>query len=263
MGKTTITTDLQLFGKVLANDTEVSGNMLFRSRAKQDFKDVSFGSMNGFYALDNQKAPITNIENAKDAVSSWTPRFNPSAVIQSICWSSTLRIFCAVGTNKAYTSPDGINWTTSDISSNASLAYRDVVWAPELNTFCAVATGSTSANSSVALSSNGTTWNTNVTHSGSNGFYSVSWSPELKMFNAIGFDSTSPANGFMYSYDGLTWTSINPGNTYYSGVWANSLKRFVFIQTNGTISLGTYDGKNFTVTFIPLQNAFTITVLQN
>jgi hypothetical protein len=257
MGKTTVSNDLQLFGKVFANDTEVSGNMLFRSRVKQDFKDASYSSMNGFYALDHMKAPVTSIENVKDAVSTWTPRYNPSAVINGICWSSTLRIFCAVGTNKAHTSPDGINWTTTDISSNVALIYRDVVWVPELNTFCAVASGSTTANSLVALSSNGTTWNTNTTHTAThiNGFYSISWSPELKMFNVIGNNNNTPANGFMYSYDGITWTTVQSGGNFYSGVWANSLKKFTFISTSGGLSNGTSNGQSFFGLWLTLQNS--------
>ena len=251
MGKTTITNDLQLLGKVLANDTEVTGNMLFSSRVKQDYKDASYSSMNGFYALDHQKAPVTNIENAKKAISTWSAVYNPNATVSTVCWSTTLRIFCAVGRNKAYTSPNGMNWTVSDICSNTALNYVDVVWAPELLIFCAIArsTALDLSRNLIATSTNGVSWNRNITHeavedviNANGGLSGIAWSPELRMFNVTG---TFGVNKFLYSYDGINWTSQNSPSNYYMVVWARDLKCFIFSNQFGNMQFGNSTGTGF------------------
>lgn len=59
----------------------------------------------------------------------------PEGKWRAVCWSSELRLFCAVGDNKAATSPDGATWTERAIPSGNK---HSVGWSRKLRIFCAV-----------------------------------------------------------------------------------------------------------------------------
>jgi hypothetical protein len=74
----------------------------------------------------------------------WTARTLPFADNGwlGITWSNELKLFLAVGSvgsNRAISSPDGINWTVRPI--DATYSWSSVVWSPEQSNFVAVADG--------------------------------------------------------------------------------------------------------------------------
>lgn len=86
----------------------------------------------------------------------WTLRSTPATTgfIQSMAWSPTLNLFCAVAntnTVRCITSPDGITWTARTIPSRE---WRNIAWSPELSLFCALSYDGASA----AQSADGITW---------------------------------------------------------------------------------------------------------
>jgi hypothetical protein len=250
VGKTTIGNDLQLFGKILTSTSQVVGNLVFNNRPSQNYQDPSFNSMTGYYALDHEKAPVVNYEVAKQAISSWTARYNPGVAMGKVCWSSKLMIFCAVGSTNSYVSSDGITWSSYLIQ--AGITYNDVVWSNELNIFCAVGqSGILDSENLIATSPNGTVW-TIQTHNpveSVGGLKAIEWSPELKIFNATGSFQT---NGFQTSYDGITWASLNAMGNTGAIVWANSLKYFIISSTSGNFGIGNSQGTSYSSVYSPL-----------
>jgi UDP-3-O-[3-hydroxymyristoyl] glucosamine N-acyltransferase len=249
IGKTTVGNDLQLFGKLITTNTQVSGNLIYTNRPSQDYLDPSFNSMKGYYALDNEKVPLVNYEVAKQVIANWTARYNPGVTISSVIWCSKLMIFCAVGSGNSYISSDGITWTSSVIQEG--ITYNDVAWSNELNLFCAVGQ-SNIANSTnlIATSPNGITW-TVQTHppvQASSGLKSIDWSPEYKIFNVVGYYNT---NGFQRSYDGINWTALGSNGNGTSVVWASALKRFMLTNTGGGMGIGFNQGTDYYSNFNP------------
>jgi hypothetical protein len=129
------------------------------------------------------------------------------SIWNSVAYSSTLRIFVAVG-------------STNGGSSSGS------AWVPE-----PPGAPSWSA-ASPSLASVG----------GSSEWTSVSWSPEAGMFIAVGYVSGSTAGIGAYSRDGKSWYTLNPpisslfGSKYIT--WSSSLKLWAIISGSGGIAPG-------------------------
>jgi hypothetical protein len=122
----------------------------------------------------------------------------------SVCWSTTLNIFCAVaysGTgNRVMTSPDGINWTSR--TSAADNEWRSVCWSPYLNMFCAVASSGTNR---AMTSPDGITWTArSTTHNYD--WQCVIWAANLNRFVAV--SSTGATSHVITSTNGTTWTLV-------------------------------------------------------
>ena len=230
------------------NSIDQSGNWTFQnittnSRIYQNISgginDLSWSSVNGYYALAKDAYPALNPLSSGDlAVKTWIGRVsaNETNSWRSICWSPQLRIFVAVagtGTNRVMTSPDGITWT-GRLSSNESHYWSSVCWSPELRLFVAVSFGGWA--DQAMTSSNGITWTTRVTPPG--GWWSVCWSPERGIFVAVARTNTK----VMTSSDGITWTartSANETNVWYSVCWSPQLGIFVAVAQYGSSSTET------------------------
>jgi hypothetical protein len=127
---------------------------------------------------------------------------------QAICWSSELRLFCALGAsgtgNRVMTSPDGRNWSLGVSPSDSS--WGAVVWAKELGIFLAISFDSLAA---IGISRDGKTW----TQTSTSLFYFISyynrvvWSSKLKLFAVNAYRTTDGRSCLFTSPDGLTWTT--------------------------------------------------------
>ena len=152
---------------------------------------------------------------------------------QSVCWSDTLGLFCAVaasGTgNRVMTSPDGIAWTAR--SSAADNNWRSVCWAAELGLFCAVS--DTGTGNRVMTSPDGITWSSHAA-AVDNDWRAICWSAELGLFCAVSI--TGAGNRVMTSADGVTWTSRTSAadNTWQSLCWSAELGLFCAVGDSGT-----------------------------
>ena len=236
-GKTTIGNDLQLYGKLITNKTEITGGVVFKNRVRQDYNDLSFTSLslNGYYALDHEKAPIVDYDRAKSAVSNWTSQYSPGRDLYNIVWSPGLKIFCSVGGPNSYISSNGITWTSSII--DALNSYSSVVWSPKLGLFCASGyITSTGATGKIAYSYDGISW-TNATYNTPiiERIRSIAWSPDVNMFVAVTYNNTTTA--ISYSFDGINWTSYGGTPNFTRVIWVSSIKLFIAITTAGTIKL--------------------------
>lgn len=118
-----------------------------------------------------------------------------------VCWSPKLAIWVGVTTNAAFTSPDGITWTSRTMTSPQ---WCRVTWAPELELFCAIAqTDGGATGKMVSTSPDGITW-TARTASFNTTWQGLCWAPALGLFVAV---ASSGATRVMTSPDGINWTN--------------------------------------------------------
>ena len=111
------------------------------------------------------------------ATGQWTERMMLDEKWRAVCWSPEQGLFCAVGGNKAATSPDGVTWTEHPMPEGK---WRAVCWSLELHLFCAV------GDNKAATSPDGATWTERAIPSGNK--HSVGWSGKLRIFCAVGDD---------------------------------------------------------------------------
>src|SRR5690606_30085838 len=108
-----------------------------------------------FCAVANTGDADKRIMTSPDGVN-WTTQTSPNASGAgvhcdggSIVWAKELGLFVGVsainfggsGTDRVFTSPDGVNWTTR--SSATATAWRSLCWSPEVGLLVAVADSGT------------------------------------------------------------------------------------------------------------------------
>ena len=117
------------------------------------------------------------------------PAYATTYAMNSVCWSSNLQKFVAVGSNFVLESSNAVDW-----ASNANLSvptsahnnyWKSIDWSPSLVQFAAV-----SMDGQLITSSNGVTWTSRDSQapSGGSNFTSVCWSTTCNMF--LGVSST-------------------------------------------------------------------------
>jgi hypothetical protein len=152
--------------------------------------------------------------------------FLPSITWRSICWSSKLQLFVAVGSSSLIISQDGINWSIQTVPAND---WYSVCWSPELSIFVAVS--STGTGNRAITSPDGINW-TSRTPAANNNWSSICWSSTLGLFVAISSNGTT-SNNIMTSVDGINWISrTSPATSAWSSIcWSQELSLFVAVST--------------------------------
>jgi hypothetical protein len=177
-------------------------------------------------SLDGAKRVMTSPDGLN-----WTLRDAASNAVgwDSVCWSSKLGIFCAVGSagsgNRTMTSTTGFTWTSVASAVADSRVWYDVCWSPDREIFCAV------GSSGVMTSPNGTTWTLRTVQTAD--WRSVVWSPQLGLFCAVAMTGTTRIT---ISSNGIDWTGVNPGvsNAYFGVAWSPQLGLFCAVGVNGS-----------------------------
>jgi len=198
---------------------------------------MAYGDSLQFILSNNNVSFILNETGATVAMlggQTWTSRTSASARIwNSVCWSSTLGLFCAVAgdglvATQVMTSPDGITWTPR--TSASARQWRSVCWSPELGLFCAVAMDGVAA-TQVMTSPDGVTW-TSQTSASAQQWRSVCWSPELSLFCAVAANGAVGVQ-VMTSPDGVVWTSHTSASAleWHSVCWSPGLHLFCAVAT--------------------------------
>ena len=169
-----------------------------------------------------------NILYSNDSVT-WTTSYTSANNYNSICWSPELQLFVAVGSvgsQRAITSSNGINWTLRNL--NITNNWTSICWSPELMLFVAVSNNGTNR---IVLSNDGITW-MNYTCP-LNNWTSICWSPELHLFVAVSNSGTN--NRVMTSVDGTIWISRTSAadNDWTSVCWSKHLNLFVAVSNTG------------------------------
>ena len=173
-----------------------------------------------FCAISNNKSYIST-----DGIN-WTSS-STGIVTQSIqstvCWSPKLGKFvCIDSTNyKCYSSTNGNTWTTSYYGRPFSTS---IIWIPDLATFVSSGMITDYNDDSVAISSDGITWN-GVTSITNTSWYSrACWSPELHLYLTGG----NMTGSIVYSYNLINYyTSTFPSGTMLQAfTWSNELGVF-------------------------------------
>lgn len=161
----------------------------------------------------------------------WFAETSQAGSLQSICWSTALSLFVAVGpSGTVQTSPDAITWTSQ--TAAAANNWRSVCWSPDLNLFVAVSSdGSTNQ---VMTSANGIAWTLRASAASSRAWSSVCWSSSLSLFVAVAND-TATTQTVMTSPDGAAWTlrSVATTKGWTSVCWASSLGIFLAVGNSG------------------------------
>jgi len=155
---------------------------------------------------------------------------------RKVPWSKSLGLFVGVGTG-AYSSPDGITWT-----SGSGVTFQSVEWSPDLGLFAALRGSS----ATMYTSTNGTAWVSRAGFPSTLTFRVVSWNATAGVFagacSAASVDSVT-------SSDGIAWALQNtiPAVTWR---WMTvSGGKFVVVATN-TVATSP-DGVVWTLGTIP------------
>ena len=149
----------------------------------------------------------------------------------SVCWSSFLNLFVAVGSgdynsiNRIMTSTNGINWTLRLGTEYNN--WTSVCWAPAINQFIAVAN---SGNNRVMTSVDGINWKTQLCHN--NDWIRVVWSDDFNV--AVAICNNYATSKIMYSTNGSNWIPINTNinKKITSIAWSSDLKQFCLLTDN-------------------------------
>ena len=179
------------------------------------------------------------------------------SVISGIVTATGQTIFVAIsdgGTNRVYTSSDGITWTSRTASN--SNAWQSITYGvPTTGTFAniglfvAVASSVVLSGTSVMTSTDGINWTSRSTTGFDNGWQSITFGKVstgiYSDFNAFVAVSRTGSNRVMVSYDGITWNNTNP-NVNNNQTWSSI--------TYGAPSVGIYQGLG---TFVAIANSGT------
>jgi hypothetical protein len=171
---------------------------------------------------------LTGTLNTSDDGITWTSR--TAAATRnwgSVCWSRSLKLFCAVAytgvDTRVMISNDGITW--SGATAAALNSWVSVIWSEEHQLFVASCSTSTVANQKIMTSPNGTTWTIRSVPTNEN-YYSITYSPQLGRFVACGDIQT---NDIIYSDDGINWSGASISRNIILGevTWSDNLGLFV------------------------------------
>lgn len=192
--------------------------------------------------------PPTSIVTSYDYGKTWisTTPYNTWDAHFSVCWSSELSLFVAVGTN-ILTSSDGSSWVYRQTDNRG---WKSVCWSSELSLFVAV--GDIQDSNDIITSANGIDW-TYRTVPEINTWKTVCWSPELSLFVAAGAIADQLTYGFMTSANGISWqlhsSYINTSCVVTSICWSPELSIFVFGGVSGSDNIVITLSPNLTVLY--------------
>jgi hypothetical protein len=190
-------------------------------------------SLNLFVAVYNG-AFANSVDTSPDGIT-WTNRSAQQGGWQSVCWSTTLSKFVAVGsagsgsTNRVMTSTDGITWTSVAASSNGRF-WKSVVWAAGLTKYVAVASDASSLTGAVMYSADGSAW-TAADASENNSWQSIAFDGT----NLVAVANTG-TNRVMTSTNATAWTnrSAAEANPWANVIWDATNSLFVAVSRTGT-----------------------------
>jgi hypothetical protein len=219
------------------------------SGATANFRTITWSPELGlFVLLPWVTSGSGNYYISRDGIN-WTASGTTTYTWVNACWSSELRLFVAIAFQSKVvgTSPDGINWTITDISSQAGDASAyGIAWSPELRLFVVTTQGGTS--NPVLTSPDGVTW-TARTSAGNSTWNSVCWSSELRLFCSVA--SAGASYRIQTSADGIAWGGVNaPAANSWQGVcWSPEIRLFCAVAGSGTGTRGmtSPDGTNWTI----------------
>lgn len=168
-----------------------------------------------------------NIMTSLDGIT-WTDRTCPGVGgWRSICWSTDLGMFVAVGTSlgsqRVMKSTDGITWTLVTTPANCDKTWIDVKYSTRIRAFFACTTGNPPF---IMYSLDGTTWSLGSVPATTTGGGRLAESGSL-----IVMLNDSDTNHYVTSPDGVNWTQQTDGAFTSSSdavVYSPTLDRFVF-----------------------------------
>jgi hypothetical protein len=235
---------------MLVGNVNIQGNLVVNKRVLQTLKDdVSYNSVNGYYALAENVQPIVSKQTAYDIGQNWQTALSGVLTLLwfTVCWSPELSIFCAgsIGNTigRFMISSDGLNWIPSNVYTGS---WRALCWSPELRLFVAGSQGAEV--DCIKYSSDGLNW-TNATTIAVASWNSVCWSAELGLFCMVAIGST---NRIAISNDGRNWTfsSYITTNGIRSICWSPELGLFCAVMSSGGTSdrvIVSRDGLNWEI----------------
>jgi hypothetical protein len=139
-----------------------------------------------------------NVGTSRDGLT-WTIHtdvLDQNETYRAVRWSPELRLFCVLNRTKAYTSYDGIIWTSAPISAN--IQWWSLCWSSELGLFCVVGPSGT-----IGTSNDGLVWSF-VQLADTREIRDVIWCSALGKFYGI---YRTDVNTVIESSDGVSWTA--------------------------------------------------------
>ena len=244
---------LDLSGDVSFNQNlNVSGNTTFQEAPYQEIdSDISYLSVNGPFGLAKNSLPKQDDQSSKNLIKNSNYDYYDlgAANTTDIANSIELRRLMVVGTNGFYaSSKDGLVWDVCGNTSSNEL--KQIIWVNEQSKFVIIGD-----NGYVALSSDSSNIDSNITIPAVNTLNSIAWSSQLGMYIIVGMSNTSVPFSATSS-DAITWTNntlFNDVEYFTSIVWMPEIKRFIAVGSsspNGGIDqypffISTKDGINW------------------
>lgn len=238
-----LTGDIFVFFQKLLNDAGITANEL------ADDAVNGFQLFQAFLDIQNAISTSAAVSTFKPVITPAIDTSNPVIDIRSIetDGSQYVALNISGGNDRAWTSPDGITWTSRNTPAGLTFI-RDVAWSPDINLFCAVSSGEAGGTGDrIMTSPDGITW-TIRTPAEDEALFGVAWGNGL--FVAVGNDGV----GVQTSPDGITWTvRPNPAALPRFGAVTFADNLFVATGTSGPdIIMTSPDGITWTLRTIPV-----------
>ena len=230
----------------------VSGNSRFKQTPYQEINpDISYLSVNGPFGLAKDLLPKQDDQSSKNLIKNSNYNYFDlgSENTTDIANSIQLRRLMIIGTNGFYaSSKDGLVW---DVCGNTSTnELKQIIWVKEQSKFVIIGD-----NGYVAISSDSSNIDFNITIPAVNTLNSIAWSPQLGMYIIVGMSNSSVAFSATSS-DATTWTNntiFNDVEYFTSIIWIPEINRFIAVGStspNGGIDhypffISTQDGINW------------------
>jgi len=220
---------------VRITSTLVGGNPV--DQLLTSYSDTGLAGASTYYykvvaVVDATTSTAASTEASASTSLSWTNRVGAvtGVHLNGVTWSGTQYVAVG-GTQKIYTSSDGLTWT---LRSSGTQKLNRVIWSG--SQFVAVGGNPVGGSTTILTSPDGVSWTTQPLTGVTGSLSAVAWSGSL--FVAVG--SGNLGNGILTSPDGTTWTAQNSTNTnYLSGViWAGAQ----FIAFGSGVMLTSPDG---------------------
>ena len=210
----------------ISSDGSSWNSVIIASILPNIWQGICYSSEKSEFVITSNGGNYRFLYNSDTTLLNWTlvanPFSSPTANTSNPVYSGPLGNFYSIVQGKGTTSSsDGLNWTTYDVPTIASLPLGVLIWSEELGFFCYVGNGFSMISFDII------NWIPSTSFLPSGNFYGGCWSAEIGLFCAVG------DNGLIQtSSDGLTWvTQISPieNVTWQNVCWSPHLYIFVCV----------------------------------
>ena len=220
-------------------------NTLSLTNVYNSVADNNLSSPNGVTLVAGRGSVINNSINScyvyrlLGTGTTWTRFLVPyqvSAVVYAPFSAPAAPAFILAGGNTAALSFDnGLTWSPTQLFAD-NMNISNAVWSPDLGKVCVISNSTSFPVGSVAVTSDGVTWQYGTISANSYG--PLEWSSTFKVFVTLIADTAKNQQQCMISADGLNWynsNTLNTNNTFNGIAWSDELGMFCGVGYQSTL----------------------------